>query len=162
MSPQQGEKSAVDAYLGLGSNVGDSEALLAAALRCLPDVVAVSSVYLTAPIGGPDQPPFLNLVAHLRTKLNPHELLAACRRAEAAAGRVRTVRWGPRTLDVDVLLYGDQRVSSTTLTVPHASMYERRFVLEPLAEIAPDLVTAAQLAHVSDQACERTDTKVWP
>lgn len=152
---------AVDAYLGLGSNQGDSEALLAAGIEALCDVVAVSSIYRTAPVGGPSQPPFLNLVAHVRTRFDPHALLAVCQQAERAAGRVRTVRWGPRTLDVDVLLYGCQSVSSPTLTVPHPSMYERRFVLEPLAEIAPHLVTAAQLAAVSEQRCERLDVMLW-
>ncbi len=150
----------VDAYLGLGSNQGDSETLLAAGIEQLPDVVATSGVYRSASVGGPTQPPFLNLVAHLRTRLDPHALLAACQAVEAAAGRVRTVRWGPRTLDVDVLLYGAETVASPTLTVPHPAMYERRFVLEPLAEIAPQLVSAAQLAAVSHQACERVDDVV--
>jgi 2-amino-4-hydroxy-6-hydroxymethyldihydropteridine diphosphokinase len=129
------------AFLALGSNLGDRWAYLRAGLASLPDVVAVSSVYETAPVGGPDdQGPYLNCVAELSTRKTPRQLLEAAQAAEAAAHRVRVVRWGPRTLDVDVLLVGDLRVSDEDLVVPHPRMWERGFVLVPLAELAPELV----------------------
>lgn len=127
--------------MGLGSNLGDRRANLESAVRGLPDVVAVSAVYETAPVGGPaGQPPYLNAVAELDTELSARQLLEVARSLEDAAGRVRTERWGPRTLDVDVLLVGDTTVEEEDLHVPHPRMWERRFVLEPLSELAPDLV----------------------
>ena len=129
------------AFLGLGSNLGDRRRHLAEAVAALPDVVAVSPVYETEPVGGPEgQGPYLNLVVQLETERSPHELLALAQRLEAAAGRVRTVRHGPRTLDVDVLLVGDLAVDDESLTVPHPRMHERAFVLAPLADLAPELV----------------------
>ena len=129
------------AFLALGSNLGDRWAHLRAGVAGLPDVVAVSSVFETAPVGGPDdQGPYLNCVAELSTAKTPHELLDAAQAAERAARRVRVVRWGPRTLDVDVLLVGDLRVHDEDLVVPHPRMWERGFVLAPLAELAPELV----------------------
>ena len=111
------------------------------ALRRLPDVVAVSQVYETDPVGGPPgQGAFLNCVAELNTARTPRELLASAQAAEAAAQRVRTERWGPRTLDVDVLLVGDEVVDEPDLVVPHPRMWERGFVLVPLADLAPELV----------------------
>jgi 2-amino-4-hydroxy-6-hydroxymethyldihydropteridine diphosphokinase len=131
----------VRAFLGLGSNLGERRELLRAGVASLPDVVAVSPVYETDPVGGPeDQGPFLNCVVELATVLTPAELLEAAHRAEEAAHRVRVVRWGPRTLDVDVLLVGDQRVETPDLVVPHPRMWERGFVLVPLADLAPELV----------------------
>lgn len=128
------------AFLALGSNLGDREAHIRAAVEALPDVVAVSPIYETDPVGGPDgQGPFLNAVVELDTALSPRELLDWCRRCEAAAGRVRTERWGPRTLDVDVLLVGDLVVDEPDLQVPHPRMWERDFVLRPLADLAPEL-----------------------
>ncbi|MBV8958161.1 MAG: 2-amino-4-hydroxy-6-hydroxymethyldihydropteridine diphosphokinase [Actinobacteria bacterium] len=129
------------AFLALGSNLGDRWALLERAVASLPDVVAVSPVYETDPVGGPEQGAFLNLVVELDTDLSPHELLEAAQRAEADAQRVRTERWGPRTLDVDVLLVGDLTVDEPDLVVPHPRMWERAFVLVPLADLAPDLVS---------------------
>jgi 2-amino-4-hydroxy-6-hydroxymethyldihydropteridine diphosphokinase len=134
------------AYLGLGSNLGDRWATLARAVAGLPDVVAVSGVYETEPVGGPPQGPYLNLVAGLRTALGPRELLRVAQGLEAEAGRVRTVRFGPRTLDVDVLWVEGETVAEPDLVVPHPRMWERRFVLAPLAELAPDLVPAEALA----------------
>ena len=104
------------------------------------DAHRTSAVYETEPVGGPEQGPFLNLVVELETTAAPRELLERCRRAEKAAGRVRDVRFGPRTLDADVLLVGDLTVADDDLDVPHPRMYERRFVLQPLAELAPGLV----------------------
>jgi 2-amino-4-hydroxy-6-hydroxymethyldihydropteridine diphosphokinase len=129
------------AFLGLGSNLGDREATLRTAIAALPDVVAVSPIYQTAPVGGPGgQGPFLNAVVELDTDLSPRELLGWCARLEEAAARVRVERWGPRTLDVDVLLVGDITVDEPDLVVPHPRLWERPFVLIPLADLAPDLV----------------------
>ena len=129
-------------FLGLGSNLGDREDHLRRALSGLPGLVAVSPVYETTPVGGPGgQGPYLNLVAELDTDLAPRELLELARNLEEEAGRVRTVRHGPRPLDVDVLLVGDLVVDEPDLVVPHPRMWERRFVVEPLGDLAPDLVT---------------------
>jgi 2-amino-4-hydroxy-6-hydroxymethyldihydropteridine diphosphokinase len=127
----------VRAYLALGSNLGDRRAHLRAAVAALPDVVAVSPVYETEPVGGPaDQPPYLNLVVALDTDLSPRDLLGVANRLEEAAARVRTEPNGPRTLDVDVLLVGDLTVREPDLVVPHPRMWQRRFVLAPLADLA--------------------------
>ena len=110
----------------------------------LPDVVAVSPVYETEPVGGPDgQPPYLNLVVELSTDLSPRQLLEIAQRLEAAAGRVRAERFGPRTLDVDILLVGDEVVDEPDLTVPHPRMHERRFVLAPWPTWPPSCVPRA-------------------
>ena len=125
------------AYLGLGSNLGDRRAQLRAAVAALPDVTAVSPVYETEPVGGPPgQDPYLNVVVALDTERSPRELLELGRQLEEAAGRVRTVPGGPRSLDVDVLLVGDLTVREPDLVVPHPRMWERRFVLAPLADLA--------------------------
>ena len=125
------------AYLGLGSNVGDRRAQLRAAVAALPDVVAVSPVYETDPVGGPPgQGPYLNLVVALDTDRSPRELLDLAHSLEDGAGRVRKERDGPRTLDVDVLLVGDLCVEEPDLVVPHPRMWQRRFVLAPLADLA--------------------------
>jgi 2-amino-4-hydroxy-6-hydroxymethyldihydropteridine diphosphokinase len=137
------------AFIGLGSNLGDRRARLRGAVRQLRaegDVVAVSPVYETEPVGGPvDQGPYLNVVVELSTADTPRRLLARCRVLEEAAGRVRTVQWGPRTLDADVLYVEGCEVDEPDLTVPHPRMWERRFVLAPLAHLAPDLVSPEQL-----------------
>jgi 2-amino-4-hydroxy-6-hydroxymethyldihydropteridine diphosphokinase len=137
------------AFIGLGSNLGDRRALLRHAveeLRAAGDVVAVSPLYETDPVGGPEgQGPFLNLVVGLSTSDTPRELLERCRALEAAADRVRTVRWGPRTLDADVLWVEGWQVDEEDLTVPHPRLWERRFVVQPLRDLAPDLVTSDQL-----------------
>ncbi|MGI9032152.1 MAG: 2-amino-4-hydroxy-6-hydroxymethyldihydropteridine diphosphokinase [Acidimicrobiales bacterium] len=128
-------------FLGLGSNLGDREANLRRAVAELPDVVAVSRVYETEPVGGPvGQPDYLNVVVELHTDLSPRDLLSLAQDLEQAAGRVRAERFGPRTLDVDVLLVGDLAVDEPDLVVPHPRLHERRFVLRPLADIAPDMV----------------------
>ena len=141
------------AFLGLGSNLGDRWAHLRAAVEALPDVAATSPVYETAPVGGPQgQDPYLNAVVELRTACTARQLLDAAHAAESGAHRVRAERWGPRTLDVDVLLVGDEVVVEPGLVVPHARMWERGFVLVPLAELAPELARPVladdpQLAH---------------
>lgn len=135
------------AFLGLGSNLGDRRQYLRDALAALPDLTRVSPVYETDPVGGPEeQGAYLNVVAELDTELSPRELLEVCRGLEAAAGRVREVRWGPRTLDVDVLLVGDLQVDEPDLVVPHPRWRERRFVLAPLRDLAPDLASEADVA----------------
>lgn len=129
------------AFLALGSNQGDRWARLRQAVSALPDVSRVSSVYETDPVGGPaGQEPYLNAVVELVTALGPRELLEVGQRLESSAGRVRAQRWGPRPLDVDVLLVGDLTVDEPDLQVPHPRMWQRPFVLVPLAELAPDVV----------------------
>jgi 2-amino-4-hydroxy-6-hydroxymethyldihydropteridine diphosphokinase len=131
------------AFLGLGSNLGDRLALLQNAVDLLDADVrtrvdAVSSVYETAPVGGPeDQEPYYNLALRVVTRRTPLSLLALCNRVEAVLGRVRTERWGPRTIDVDVLLYGGRVVRHRDLQVPHPRLAERPFALIPLIEVAP-------------------------
>ena len=134
------------AFLGLGSNLGDRVAHLRDAVGALADVVAVSPVYETEPVGGPEQGAYLNLVVELDTALTPRELLEVCRARETAADRVRGERWGPRTLDVDVLWVDGATVCEADLEVPHPRMWARRFVLAPLADLAPDLATADRVA----------------
>ena len=131
------------AFLGLGSNLGDRVAHLRQAVAGLEGVVAVSPVYETAPLGGPEQAAFLNLVVELDTERDARSLLGVCAALEEEADRVREVRWGPRTLDVDVLWVEGQVVDEPDLQVPHPRMWARRFVLAPLRDLAPDLVEAA-------------------
>lgn len=133
------------AFLGVGSNLGDRAAHLREAIGAMPEVVLVSPVYETDPVGGPDQGAYLNLVVELDTSHDARALLEVCRALETAAARVREVRWGPRTLDVDVLWVDGEVVDEPDLQVPHPRMWERRFVLAPLADLAPDLVTAEQV-----------------
>jgi len=126
------------AFLGLGSNLGDRIAHLVDAVSALPDLVAISGVYETEPVGGPDQEPYLNLVVELDTERSTRELLELGQQLEAHAERVRDERWGPRTLDVDVLWVDGAVVDEPDLTVPHPRMRERRFVMVPLCELAPE------------------------
>jgi 2-amino-4-hydroxy-6-hydroxymethyldihydropteridine diphosphokinase len=129
------------AYLGLGSNMGDKVENLKMAVDMINgspgvEVVKVSSVYDTSPVGYVDQDSFANICVEVRTELEPYDLLAMCNHVEDEMGRVRLVRWGPRTLDVDILLYENYRSEDEKLTVPHPRMWERAFVLVPLNEIA--------------------------
>ena len=131
------------AYLGLGANLGDRLANLQRAVDLLAEVsglrVARSSrVYETEPVGGPEQPEYLNAVVEVETDLAPHDLLEACLSVETRMGRVRAEPWGPRTIDVDVLTYGDETVDEPDLVIPHPRMHERGFVLVPLAELTAD------------------------
>jgi 2-amino-4-hydroxy-6-hydroxymethyldihydropteridine diphosphokinase len=138
------------AYLSLGSNLGDRRRYLGEAVDSLAGVVAVSPVYETDPVGGPDgQPPYLNIVVALDTDATPRELLGVCRRLEAAAGRVRAERWGPRTLDVDILWIDGITVDEPDLQIPHPRLWERRFVLAPLRDLAPELVSAEAVEHAT-------------
>lgn len=129
-------------YLSLGSNVGDRTGNLNAAidrLRAFGDVAAVSSFYETEPVEFTEQPWFLNCVVKLNTERTPEQLLAGILDIEQQLGRRRGPQKGPRSIDLDILLFGDSIVKAPGLTIPHPAMHERRFVLEPLAEIAPDL-----------------------
>lgn len=138
------------AFIGLGSNLGDRRGEIARGvdgLRAGGDVAAVSPVYETEPVGGPaGQSPYLNLVVELLTADSPRRLLERCRALEQAAGRVRTVRFGPRTLDADVLWVEGEEVEEPDLVVPHPRMRRRRFVLAPLADLAPGLVAPGELS----------------
>ena len=147
------------AYVALGSNLGDRLAYLRLALDDFNvQVVAKSRVYETDPIGGPGgQGAFLNLVAALDTPLDPYALLRRCRAIEGAARRVRVERNGPRTLDVDVLLYEGTSIVSDELTIPHPRMNERRFVLEPLSDIAPELCPPGWQDHIESGGISATD-----
>ena len=155
----------VTAFIGLGANLGDRGAALrqaAVALGQLPgtQLRAVSSLYRSAPVDatGPD---YLNAVAAVQTTLAPLQLLAQLQALENAAGRQRPYRNAPRTLDLDVLLYGAVRSDDPTLTLPHPRMHERAFVLRPLQELAPQLVSAAQLAAVAGQAIQVLQGAEW-
>lgn len=156
----------VRVFLGLGSNVGDRQATIRGALARLQGsgqirIIHQSSVYETAPVGKTDQPWFVNLVAEIDTDLTPDALLDLVQRIEADLGRTRDIRWGPRTIDIDILLYGNRVIDTPRLIVPHPQMTRRRFVLEPLLEIAPDLVlpdgraVADLVAAVDDQDIKR-------
>ena len=127
------------AIIALGSNLGDRAAYLRFGLERLSNVVAQSQVFETDPVGGPEnQGPYLNMAAVVDTDLDPFALLRRLLQIEAEAQRVRKVRWGPRTLDLDLLFYDDYTIDSEELTVPHPRFAERRFVLEPLSEVAPE------------------------
>lgn len=149
----------VRAFVALGANLGDARAAVVQALQALgvlpgTQLVRASSLYRTAPVesSGPD---YINAVAELRTTLGPYELLAALQRIEQLAGRERPYRNAPRTLDLDLLLYGELQQDDPVLTLPHPRMYERAFVLVPLAEIAPVQVSAARLQAVNSQGITR-------
>lgn len=153
------QRPEVEVFVALGANLGDARAAVTdalARLNALPGarVLRHSSLYRTAPweASGPD---FINAVAQLATRLCAPDLLASLQQLEADAGRERPYVNAPRTLDLDVLWYGTGAVNSTALTVPHPRMWQRAFVLVPLAEIAPSRVPAAALAAVADQAIER-------
>lgn len=158
------------AFLGLGGNIGDTVARMRAALETLVGipglaVSAVSPLYRTAAEGGVEQPDFINAVVELRTTLTPHELLAVCRRLEAESGRVRDQRWGPRTLDVDILAVQGQSVQEPDLQVPHPRATVRAFVVVPWADVAPDYqvvipgpTMAQRAAEFADADVERLDT----
>ncbi|MFN3585966.1 MAG: 2-amino-4-hydroxy-6-hydroxymethyldihydropteridine diphosphokinase, partial [Moraxellaceae bacterium] len=134
-----------DAFIGLGANLGDPVRTLQSAVQSLcalpsTTLVAVSSAWRSAPLGPPGQPDYVNAVARLRSGLTPHGLLAALQAVERAHGRERGIRWGARTLDLDLLLFGDDVITTQDLVVPHPELARRNFVVVPLLELAPDLV----------------------
>jgi 2-amino-4-hydroxy-6-hydroxymethyldihydropteridine diphosphokinase len=143
------------AFVGLGSNLGDRRAYLRQAVAHLQaggDVVAVSPLYETEPVGGPqDQGPYQNLVVELQTTDDGARLLERCQTLETEARRVRAERFGPRTLDADVLLVGVEHIETADLVVPHPRLWERRFVLAPLRDLAPELVSPEQLARAGGE-----------
>lgn len=135
----------VKAYLGLGSNIGNRELQLNEAIKILHayqgiQVTQVSHIYETEPVGYTNQPKFLNLCIKIETELNPQSLLKCCLATEQQLHRKREIRWGPRTLDVDILLFGDQIIEQDNLSVPHPRMKERSFVLIPLNDIATNQI----------------------
>jgi 2-amino-4-hydroxy-6-hydroxymethyldihydropteridine diphosphokinase len=127
------------AYIDVGANLGDREATIRAAVAALAGVVGVSQLRETDPVGVVDQPPFLNGAVAVETELAPRELLDALLAVERGLGRERRERWGPRTIDLDLLLYGDETIDEPGLTVPHPRLHERRFALEPLLDLDPEL-----------------------
>ena len=151
--------SAVKAWLALGANLGDAQATIRQAIAAVQNwphtrLLKASSLYRTAPVDA-DGPDYINAVLEVQTGLSPLELLHHCQLQEQAAGRQRPYRNAPRTLDMDIVLYADQHVDLPELTVPHPRMWQRAFVLVPLAEIAPEKVSRQQLQTVLEQRVER-------
>lgn len=160
------------AYLALGSNLGDRAANLRAAVDLLESggdchITVASSVYDAKPVGLLDQPDFLNAVIRVETDLDPVDLLNLCIETEKRMGRERTIRWGPRVIDIDILWYDGQEVQAPGLTIPHPRMMERAFVLAPLAEVAPDLelpggiLAREAAARVEQKGIKRTNESIW-
>lgn len=152
-------------YIGLGSNLDNPNKQLdsaVVAINQLPtsELICESPRYQTAPIGPPGQDDYVNSVVKLRTKLSPHQLLCELQAIELAQDRKREVHWGPRTLDLDILMYDDAVISTDDLVIPHPYMHERRFVLQPLADIAPDLEVPCK-GNIKKllKACENQDVK---
>jgi 2-amino-4-hydroxy-6-hydroxymethyldihydropteridine diphosphokinase len=157
------------AYIGLGSNLGDKGANIKKALELLGEapgvqVKKVASLYKTAPLYVPKQDWFLNTAAEIETSLTPHALLALMKEIENKLERTPTVRWGPRTIDLDLLVFGSEKVCTPDLIVPHPRMLERAFVMVPLAEIAPELCIpgrgrVGELAHLltTEQSVEKIE-----
>jgi 2-amino-4-hydroxy-6-hydroxymethyldihydropteridine diphosphokinase len=130
-------------FIAIGSNLGDKISNCRRAIDEIAgfcEIVKVSSLYETEPVGNEDQPNFINSVAEIRTDLSPHELLAYLNRIEENLGRVRSEKWGPRTIDLDIIFYGDQIIKDDNLIIPHPRAHLRRFVLEPICEIAPEFI----------------------
>jgi len=148
--------NATTAYIGLGGNLDNPLELLRSARQAIGAVaeireIACSSYYRSAPMGPEGQPDYVNAVLAVETRLSPHELLEALQTIELSHGRVRTgLRWGPRTLDLDIVLYGDLQIQDEALTVPHVGLAEREFVLYPLAEIAPADLSIPGKGRLSD------------
>jgi 2-amino-4-hydroxy-6-hydroxymethyldihydropteridine diphosphokinase len=156
----------VEIGLGLGGNVGDSLATIRAAVDALQSqgiatVDAMSSIYRTAPWGGVPQPDYANASAIGRTRLAPLPLLDAIKQLERDLGRVETVRWGPRVIDIDILYYGDVALQDERLVLPHRDLLNRAFVLIPLAEIAPDRLIGGQRVADAARAVASDDVRPW-
>lgn len=147
--PAPGAETGEPVYLALGGNVGDVRAAMAKAIARLAarddtKITAISGLYRTPPWGDTDQPPFLNAAIAIATKLDPHRLLDAVKQIEKNLKRTKTRRWGPRTIDIDILVYADRAFADARLELPHPRLTERGFVLRPLADIAPDLEIAGE------------------
>ena len=157
------------AYIGLGTNVGDRESNLRDAIfelesRPENEIVSISSIYETDPVGYLDQGKFLNLVVCINTKLDAQSLLAACMEIEQSLGRKREIRWGPRTIDLDILLYNQENIVTKNLIVPHPRMPERAFVVIPLVGIDKDIVLPNMekpLREVMDDIPEKEGVRIW-
>jgi 2-amino-4-hydroxy-6-hydroxymethyldihydropteridine diphosphokinase len=153
------ERYPVIAYLGLGANLGDPRQQVLEALELLKnadevEVTRVSTFYRNPPLGPEDQPWYVNAVARVRTRLGPEELLRLLQQIEAALGRVRGEKWGPRLIDLDLLLYNGEMIFTPNLVVPHPEMHHRAFVLAPLAEIAPRAWHPVLLKNAEDLLAE--------
>lgn len=143
------------AYIALGSNIGKKETYLKEAVKKLHEhpevqVELISSIYETAPVGYENQDDFLNMAVKITTSLRPEELLSLTQKIEQELGRTRELRWGPRTADLDILLYNRENIETEQLVVPHPRMYERLFVLVPMSEICPE-IGEVQINAVTDQ-----------
>ncbi|CAM3256996.1 2-amino-4-hydroxy-6-hydroxymethyldihydropteridinediphosphokinase [Filibacter tadaridae] len=154
-------------YISIGSNIEDrlyhlTEAVRALHLHDSVTVAAASSIYETVPVGYTEQADFLNMVVCVKTKLDAQELLEICQEIERGLGRIRDVRWGPRTADLDILLYNDDNIESETLTVPHPRMQERAFVLVPLLEMDSSIIHPVSKNLLSDEAAAKDKgVKLW-
>jgi 2-amino-4-hydroxy-6-hydroxymethyldihydropteridine diphosphokinase len=160
------ETGLIEIGLGLGSNIGDARGNIREALRLLRasdviEITKISSIYRTAPWGYKDQAPFANACALARTELAPEPLLKAVKAIEAEMGRTKTVRWGPRLIDIDILFYGTQSLVSDNLVLPHKELFNRAFVLVPLAEIAPHLVLGGRPVAEAASTIAHDDIEKW-
>ena len=163
--PKKISNKLVDAYIALGSNIEPRGKYIERAINMLGDnpdikVVTVSSVYETEPEGGPaEQKPYLNAAAKIKTTLPAGDLLKQLQKIEKYLGRKREIYWGPRTIDLDILLYGQDIISTDKLIVPHPLMHERRFVMQPLCEIAPDVMHPILMMSVRTILASLGDTE---
>jgi 2-amino-4-hydroxy-6-hydroxymethyldihydropteridine diphosphokinase len=157
------------AYISLGTNMGEREGNLSRALKLLKhdnkiDLMNISSIYETDPVGYIDQPAFLNLVAKIHTTYSPLELLTKLQQIEAELGRIRDVRWGPRTIDLDILLYNQENIQVESLIVPHPRMLERGFVLIPLYELNPHIKIPGNMQSLEQnisQLLDKEGVRLW-
>nr|WP_309101596.1 2-amino-4-hydroxy-6-hydroxymethyldihydropteridine diphosphokinase [Fredinandcohnia onubensis] len=156
------------AYIALGTNIGTRESYLHSALQAIQgndiDIIGFSSIYETDPVGYEDQDRFLNMVIKVNTNLQPMDLLEVLQSIERESGRERKIRWGPRTLDLDILLFNQENIETERLIVPHPRMTERAFVLVPLAEIDQDVEIPAVTKPISlllDELQDREGVRIW-